>query len=358
MAAPISTDLCVIGAGSGGLAVAAGAVQMGAEVVLVEKGRMGGDCLNYGCVPSKSLIAAGKAAQTVRTAGRFGVNGHEPAVDFAAVHAHVHGVIGAIAPHDSEERFRGLGVEVLRAPARFVGPRALEVAGRRVRAKRFVIATGSSPVVPPVEGADLPGVHTLWTLADTESVLKAADGIGRPRVVMIGAGFIGFIVLNAMFKRRWDLTVVERELGFRYELPDGGHYQDVCPRCRRSLFGLAQGRLWEQRLPPRVLEVLRMVRVVQKERPSRGGGDETAVAGALPVFVGTQDRVGGVPLPRAENFPGARHAQPVIALAAAARACRVEQIEPAVSTEDERPLDQVSFPRRLVAQDLGRPSGQ
>jgi pyruvate/2-oxoglutarate dehydrogenase complex dihydrolipoamide dehydrogenase (E3) component len=74
----IETDLCVIGAGSGGLAVTAGAVQMGAKVALIGKGKMGGDCLNYGCVPSKSLIAAGKAAQTVRTAARFGVNGHEP----------------------------------------------------------------------------------------------------------------------------------------------------------------------------------------------------------------------------------------------------------------------------------------
>ena len=89
MASAITTDLCVIGAGSGGLAVAAGAVQMGAEVVLIEKGRMGGDCLNYGCVPSKSLIAAGKVAQTVRRAARFGVDCHEPAIDFAAVHDHV-----------------------------------------------------------------------------------------------------------------------------------------------------------------------------------------------------------------------------------------------------------------------------
>ena len=123
MSDQIATDLCVIGAGSGGLAVAAGAVQMGAEVVLVEKGKMGGDCLNYGCVPSKSLIAAGKAAQTIRTAARFGVNGHEPAIDFAAVHDHVNGVIAALAPHDSEARFTGLGVKVLRAAARFTGPR-------------------------------------------------------------------------------------------------------------------------------------------------------------------------------------------------------------------------------------------
>ena len=153
MASAITTDLCVIGAGSGGLAVAAGAVQMGADVVLVEKGRMGGDCLNYGCVPSKSLIAAGKAAQTIRTAARFGVNGHEPAIDFPAVHDHVKGVIAAIAPHDSEERFAGLGVKVLRAPARFVGPREVEVGGVRVtraalRGRDRLLARGAAGAGP------------------------------------------------------------------------------------------------------------------------------------------------------------------------------------------------------------------
>lgn len=101
----LEAELCVIGAGSGGLSVAAGAVQMRASVVLVEKHLMGGDCLNTGGVPSKALLAAAHAAQEVRSSGRFGVNGHEPSIDFAKVHAHVHGVIAAIAPHDSVERF-------------------------------------------------------------------------------------------------------------------------------------------------------------------------------------------------------------------------------------------------------------
>src|SRR3546814_4230284 len=99
---------------------------MGARVVLIEKGRMGGDCLNYGCVPSKALIAAAHAAQAARTGGRFGVDGHAPAVDFRAVHDHVHGVIAAIAPNDSVERFEGLGVRVVEAAARFTGPREVE----------------------------------------------------------------------------------------------------------------------------------------------------------------------------------------------------------------------------------------
>jgi len=139
----IQTDICAIGAGSGGLSVAAGAAQMGAKTVLIEKGKMGGDCLNYGCAPSKALIAAGHAANTTRHAGKFGVNGHEPEVNFAAVNDHVHGVIAAIAPHDSVERFEGLGVNVIQGAARFTGPREVEVNGTRVRAKRFVVATGS-----------------------------------------------------------------------------------------------------------------------------------------------------------------------------------------------------------------------
>ena len=201
MAKTITTDLCIIGAGSGGLAVAAGAVQMGAEVVLVEKGRMGGDCLNYGCVPSKSLIAAGKAAHTVRTAARFGVNGHEPAIDFAAVHDHVKGVIAAIAPHDSEERFTGLGVEVLRASARFVGPRAIEVDGVRVEARRFVVATGSSPAVPPV-----PGLATAPYLTN-ETVFDLTE---RPEhLIVLGGGAVGCELAQAQRRLGARVTLLE-----------------------------------------------------------------------------------------------------------------------------------------------------
>jgi pyruvate/2-oxoglutarate dehydrogenase complex dihydrolipoamide dehydrogenase (E3) component len=201
MASAITTDLCVIGAGSGGLAVAAGAVQMGADVVLVEKGRMGGDCLNYGCVPSKSLIAAGKAAQTIRSAGRFGVNGHEPAIDFPAVHDHIRGVIAAIAPNDSVERFEGLGVRVLRAPARFVAPSAVEVDGVRVEARRFVVATGSSPALPPVPGlAEAPHLTN-------ETVFDLTE---RPEhLIVLGRGPIGCELAQAQRRLGARVTVLE-----------------------------------------------------------------------------------------------------------------------------------------------------
>ncbi|MBT5812329.1 MAG: FAD-dependent oxidoreductase, partial [Rhodospirillaceae bacterium] len=138
----IKADICVIGAGSGGLSVAAGASQMGANVVLVERGKMGGDCLNYGCVPSKALIAAAHAAQTMRTSDRFGVNSVEPSIDFAAVRDHVRGVIAAIEPNDSVERFTGLGVKVIQAEARFTGPNIIQAGDCRIEARRFVIATG------------------------------------------------------------------------------------------------------------------------------------------------------------------------------------------------------------------------
>ena len=108
----ISTDICVIGGGSGGLSVAAGAAQMGARVVLFEGGRMGGDCLNSGCVPSKALLAAAKAAHHAHGNQAMGITGAAPAVDFAAVKRHVAKVIATIAPHDSVERFTGLGVRV------------------------------------------------------------------------------------------------------------------------------------------------------------------------------------------------------------------------------------------------------
>ena len=115
---------------------------------------MGGDCLNYGCVPSKSMMAAARAADTIRHASRFGVNGHEPQIDFGRVHDHIHGVISAIAPNDSVERFEGLGVKVIRASARFTGPDTVEADGATIKARRFVLATGSRASHPPIPGLD------------------------------------------------------------------------------------------------------------------------------------------------------------------------------------------------------------
>lgn len=201
MSATIKADIAVIGGGSGGLSVAAGAAQLGAEVVLIEKGRMGGDCLNFGCVPSKSLIAAAHAAHTVRSAGRFGVNGHEPAIDFIKVRDHVRGVIATIAPHDSVERFESLGVRVLQGAGRFVGPNAVEVSGRRVEARRFVIATGSSAAIPPIPGLDTTGFLTNETIFDLDT---------RPdHLIVLGGGPIGVELAQAHRRLGARVTVVE-----------------------------------------------------------------------------------------------------------------------------------------------------
>ena len=135
----------VIGAGSGGLSVAAGAVQMGASVVLLEDHKMGGDCLNYGCVPSKALIASGKAAWGQSHSEVYGVANVTPKVDYAAAKDHVQGVIAQIEPVDSQERFEGLGVRVIRERGRFISRTEVQAGDHVITARRVVIATGSSP---------------------------------------------------------------------------------------------------------------------------------------------------------------------------------------------------------------------
>jgi pyruvate/2-oxoglutarate dehydrogenase complex dihydrolipoamide dehydrogenase (E3) component len=198
----LHADLCIIGAGSGGLSVASGAVQMGALVALIEKHRMGGDCLNTGCVPSKALLVAAHAADVVRQSGRFGDKGHEPALDVARVHAHVHGVIGAIAPHDSVERFAGLGVTVIQAAARFTGPRDVKAGGQGIRARRVVIATGSSAARPPIPG-----------LAQTPQLTKERvfDLTDRPaHLAVLGGGPIGIEMAQAFRRLGTAVTMLER----------------------------------------------------------------------------------------------------------------------------------------------------
>jgi pyruvate/2-oxoglutarate dehydrogenase complex dihydrolipoamide dehydrogenase (E3) component len=201
----LEVDLCVIGAGSGGLSVAAGAVQMGARVALVEKHKMGGDCLNYGCVPSKALLAAAHAAEAQRRSAPFGVGRRDPAVDFARVHDHVHGVIAAIAPIDSVERFTGLGVTVLLGSARFTGPRSLSVTRRdgetRIRAKWIVLATGSRAAVPPIKGLDQVPYLT------NESIFERTT---RPEhLIVVGGGPIGLEMAQAHRRLGARVTVIE-----------------------------------------------------------------------------------------------------------------------------------------------------
>lgn len=197
----IEADICVIGAGSGGLSVAAGASQMGADTVLVEKGKMGGDCLNYGCVPSKSLLAAGKLAHSMGKSAAFGIEPVEPVVKHSDVYRHVRDVIDGIAPNDSVERFEGLGVTVIQETGRFVDRKTIEAGDKRIRARRFVVATGSSAAVPPVPGLDSVSYYT------NETIFNAARF--PERLIIIGGGPIGCEMAQAHRHLGADVTVLE-----------------------------------------------------------------------------------------------------------------------------------------------------
>ncbi|WP_075214886.1 dihydrolipoyl dehydrogenase family protein [Mongoliimonas terrestris] len=201
-AAVLEPDLCVIGAGSAGLSLTAAARALDLSVVLVERHRMGGDCLNTGCVPSKALIAAARHAHAIRTAAAFGVTAGAPEVDAAAVRAHVRSVIDGIAPHDSVARFERLGATVISAEARFTGPDTLVAGGRTVKAKRFVVATGSRPQLPPVPGLDQVPVLTNESVFDLDALPR--------RLVVIGGGPIGLELAQAFRRLGAAVTVLTR----------------------------------------------------------------------------------------------------------------------------------------------------
>ncbi len=194
-------DLCVVGAGAGGLAVAAAAAQLGVSVALVEKHKMGGDCLNYGCVPSKALLAAARRAHLMRSAAAFGIRPVDPSVDAAAVCDHVQGVIAAIAPNDSVERFAGLGVKVIRANGHFITRDTLLAGDQRVRARRFVIATGSSPLIPPIPGLDKVHYFTNETIFQNREKLD--------HLIVIGGGPVGLELAQAHLRLGSRVTVIE-----------------------------------------------------------------------------------------------------------------------------------------------------
>ena len=201
MAETLNVDICVIGAGSGGLSVAAGASQLGASVALIEKDRMGGDCLNFGCVPSKAMLAAAHAAETVRTAGRFGVKDFEPEIDAKGVYGHIKGVIQAIEPNDSVERFEGMGVTVIKGEGRFTGLGTIEVNDVRITARRFVVATGSKPFVPPIPGLADAGYYTNETVFDADALPE--------HLIVVGGGPIGMEMAQAHRQLGAKVTVLE-----------------------------------------------------------------------------------------------------------------------------------------------------
>ncbi len=197
----IKTDLLVIGAGSGGLSVAAGAVQMGADVTLLEGHKMGGDCLNFGCVPSKAMIASGKAAWAQSHASKYGVADVTPKVDYAAAKDHVADVVAQIAPLDSVERFEGLGVRVITEYGVFLSPTEVQAGDHIITARRIVISTGSGPLVPPIPGLDSVPYETNETLFELREQPK--------HLLVIGGGPIGLEMAQAHRRLGCEVTVIE-----------------------------------------------------------------------------------------------------------------------------------------------------
>ena len=194
-------NLIVIGAGAAGLVTSYIAAAVRAKVTLIERHEMGGDCLNTGCVPSKALIRAAKSVTEIKRAGEFGIAVGTPQVDFAAVMRHVHGAIKSIAPHDSVERYTGLGVECIKGSARLVDPWTVEVNGQRLTAPHLVLATGAAPAMPPIPGLAEAGAltsDTLWNLTELPK-----------RLVVLGGGPIGSELAQAFAKLGSQVTQVE-----------------------------------------------------------------------------------------------------------------------------------------------------
>lgn len=199
----LKTDICVIGAGAGGLSVAAGAAQMGADTILIERGLMGGDCLNYGCVPSKALLAAAQSLENIEQSSVFGVSAKAVKVDYKKTHKHVHDVIAGIAPHDSVERFEGLGVTVLQGEARFLDAKTVQVGDYTIRARRFVVATGTEPFIPPITGLDQTPYLTNETIFDLTTPPE--------HLIVIGGGPIGVEMAQAHQRLGVQVTLVEAD---------------------------------------------------------------------------------------------------------------------------------------------------
>jgi pyruvate/2-oxoglutarate dehydrogenase complex dihydrolipoamide dehydrogenase (E3) component len=208
----IKTDICIIGGGSGGLSIAAGAVQMGAKVVLLEGHKMGGDCLNYGCVPSKALIASAKQAYAMSHGAPYGVGEVEAQVDYAAAKDHVHDVIATIAPVDSVERFEGLGVHVISEFGTFISKTEVKAGDNIIEARRFVVSTGSGPFVPPIPGLDTVKHYTNEDIFDLREKPK--------HLIVIGGGPIGMEMAQAHRRLGCEVTVIEGAKAFGKDDPE------------------------------------------------------------------------------------------------------------------------------------------
>ena len=276
----MNVDICVIGGGAGGLAVAAGAAQMGAKTVLLEKYKMGGDCLNYGCVPSKALLAAGHAAQSVREADRFGITAADPTSRSKDIYGHVRGVIGAIEPNDSVERFEGLGVKVIEAAGKFVGRQEVEADGVRIKARRIVVSTGSTAFVSPIPGLDQVPYLTNETVFNRHQLPE--------HLIVIGGGPMGIELAQAHRHLGCEVTVLEMV--------------SIMPKDDAELVDVVRQQVLRDGLDAREgVKIIRIepyadgVRVVLE----KDGGEEVVDGSHLLVATGRRPNVSGLNLEKA-----------------------------------------------------------
>ena len=196
----VEYDVVIIGGGSGGLVVASAAAQLNAKVALVEKDRLGGDCLWFGCVPSKSFLHASRVAHEVKNSSRFGIYSTPPDIQFSEAMGHVQQAISNIQPNDSPERFESLGVEVIFGEGEFKDQSTFTVNGRDLQARAFVVSTGSRPKVPPIEGIEQAGFLT------NEQVFSLKE---RPEsLAVIGAGPIGCELGQAFHRLGSQVTMI------------------------------------------------------------------------------------------------------------------------------------------------------
>jgi pyruvate/2-oxoglutarate dehydrogenase complex dihydrolipoamide dehydrogenase (E3) component len=277
MANVLTPDICVVGAGSGGLSVAAALAALNVPVVLIEKGKMGGDCLNYGCVPSKALLAAARHAVASRKVNAFGLRAAPAEIDFAKVHAHVHGVIGAIAPADSRERFTGLGVHVIEGAAHFKDAGTVAVGDIEIKARRFVIATGSAPALPPIAGL----AETPYLTNETVFDLKRAP----EHLIIIGAGAVGLELAQAHRRLGAKVTVLEAATPLANDDPECAAI--VLDQLAREGMVIRAG-----------VKVVRVARAAGKIAAIIAGpqGEETIEGSDLLIATGRRANIGGLAL--------------------------------------------------------------
>jgi pyruvate/2-oxoglutarate dehydrogenase complex dihydrolipoamide dehydrogenase (E3) component len=276
----IACDVCVIGAGSAGLSVAAGTAQLGLRTVLIEAGLMGGDCLNTGCVPSKALLAAAKQAYAHERSEIEGIEAHPAGIDRQGVKRHVQGTIEAIAPHDSEERFESLGVRIIRQRAAFESPELVTAGDTAVRAKHFVIAAGSRAAIPPIPGLDPDRVLTNETIF----ALDAAP----EHLIVIGGGPIGIEMAQAHRRLHSRVTVLEM--------------RSILPKDAPELVGILRKRLEAEGIDIRENVAVRSVQHGEGEHRieiEADGGVSSVTGTHLLVAAGRQVNVSGLGLVKA-----------------------------------------------------------